>query len=38
MKNIIKKLIAALRSNPEPGEFTAKKFGKSTLYVLKIKI
>lgn len=37
MKTIIKKLIAALRSNPEP-EYAAKKFGKSTLYVLKIKI
>lgn len=35
MKTIIKKLIA-LRSNPEP-EYAAKKFGKSTLYVLKIK-
>jgi hypothetical protein len=37
MKNIIKKLIAALRNNPGQ-ENAAKKFGKSTLYVLKIKI
>lgn len=34
MKTLIKKLIA-LRSNPEP-EYAAKKFGKSTIYILKI--
>lgn len=37
MKNIIKKLIAALRGNPEPREYAAKNFGKSTLYILKVK-
>jgi hypothetical protein len=37
MINAIKNLIAALRSKrPEP-EYAAKKFGKHTLYVLKIK-
>ena len=35
MKTLIKKLIAVLRSNPEP-EYAAKKFGKSTIYILKI--
>ena len=38
MKNTIKKLIAVLRGrSPEP-EYAVAKCGKSTLYVLKIKI
>ena len=32
MKKALKKLIAALRSNPEP-EYAAKKCGKMTIYV-----